>query len=189
MENPWSSQNGGYGQILPETIRMPRIPDMANAAAIQGYGVRKIGKIPKRRVHNAKHPGFQKVAQKIARKEHLPIDRARAILAASSRKRLGGIVTLYWPDGSIKSDCFGSYPRGSKMPGSKKKPAKPGTLAELLEKQYSTNRLQGGGKKKRGRGFDGEYDAVAPIDRTMWNSQRRSRVNTGHTSLSNTGFY
>lgn len=33
-----------------------------------------------------KHPGFKKVAERIARKEHLPLDRARAILASASRK-------------------------------------------------------------------------------------------------------
>lgn len=32
-----------------------------------------------------KHPGFRAVAEKIAAREHLPIARARAILAASSR--------------------------------------------------------------------------------------------------------
>lgn len=33
-----------------------------------------------------KHPGFKKVAQSIARKQGVPIKRARAILAASTRK-------------------------------------------------------------------------------------------------------
>jgi hypothetical protein len=34
---------------------------------------------------SAAHPGFQAVANKIAGKEHLPIERARAIVAASAR--------------------------------------------------------------------------------------------------------
>ncbi len=32
-----------------------------------------------------KHPGFERVAEKISKKEHLPMERADAILAASSR--------------------------------------------------------------------------------------------------------
>lgn len=49
-----------------------------------------IGKIPKRPRHSEIHPGFKKVAQRIARKEHIPIERADAILAASTRKHLEG---------------------------------------------------------------------------------------------------
>jgi hypothetical protein len=49
-----------------------------------------IGRLPKDKVHNKKHPGFKKVAQKIARKEHIPIERANAILAASTRRHLEG---------------------------------------------------------------------------------------------------
>lgn len=33
-----------------------------------------------------KHPGFKKVAQKIARKQHIPLEQARRILAAATRK-------------------------------------------------------------------------------------------------------
>ncbi|MEM5776911.1 MAG: hypothetical protein QXJ06_00495 [Candidatus Aenigmatarchaeota archaeon] len=33
-----------------------------------------------------KHPGFKKVAQKIARKQGIPIKQARAILASATRK-------------------------------------------------------------------------------------------------------
>lgn len=49
-----------------------------------------IGQIPKDKRHSKKHPGFHKVAEKIARKEHLPIERANAILAASTRRHLEG---------------------------------------------------------------------------------------------------
>lgn len=35
---------------------------------------------------SAKHPGFQKTAQKIARKEGVSVERASAILASSARK-------------------------------------------------------------------------------------------------------
>jgi hypothetical protein len=177
------------------------MPDMANAAMIEGYGLRK---------HRKKKGGTEDVrdspeywtemekqygkaeAAKQKRMHHrgkrlkpvvheMPVD----IPASPSRRKKGGIVTVLWPDGSIKSDCFGSYPQGTKWPGSKKKPAKPGTVGELIEKA-----MKGGSmKRKRGRGFDGEFDLVAPADRMLWNAQKRSRVNTGHTSLYNTGFY
>lgn len=33
-----------------------------------------------------KHPGFKKVAQKIAQKQHIPLENAKRILAAQTRK-------------------------------------------------------------------------------------------------------
>jgi hypothetical protein len=35
---------------------------------------------------SAKHPGFKKVASGIAKKEGIPVDRAKGILAAATRK-------------------------------------------------------------------------------------------------------
>lgn len=53
-----------------------------------------IGKIPKDKRHSKNHPGFKKVAQKIAKKEHIPLERANAILAASTRHHLEGGATI-----------------------------------------------------------------------------------------------
>jgi hypothetical protein len=84
---------------VPEYTKMMRraVQKMATHNSVLGnrglYTKGKgIGRIPKDKVHNAAHPGFQKVAQKIARKEGLPIARAKAILATSSRRRLQGGV-------------------------------------------------------------------------------------------------
>jgi hypothetical protein len=38
-----------------------------------------------RKSYSSKHPGFKRVAQSIARKQGIPIKRARAILAARTR--------------------------------------------------------------------------------------------------------
>jgi hypothetical protein len=65
----------------------------ANALDTIGGKLKKprIGRIPKDTMkHSGRHPGFKAVARKIARKEHLPIERANAILAASSRRARGG---------------------------------------------------------------------------------------------------
>jgi hypothetical protein len=51
----------------------------------------RIGRIPKDTMkHSGRHPGFKAVARKIAKKDHVPIERANAILAASSRRARGG---------------------------------------------------------------------------------------------------
>jgi hypothetical protein len=57
-----------------------------------------IGRLPQDKARSKNHPGFKKVAQKIAKKEHIPIDRANAILAASTRKHLNGGDVLTRPE-------------------------------------------------------------------------------------------
>jgi hypothetical protein len=169
----------GCGRLHHKTAG---VVDMANAAAIQGYGMggktKSIGRIPKDRVHNAAHPGFETIARKIARKEGLPMDRARAILAASTRRRLSkrgaAVDPALVPHLLRDIDVWGKKVAGAKP---------------LIRYGIETRPQRGRGSRKRGRGFDGEFDAVAPIDRSLWNAQKRSRVNTGHTSLVNTGFY
>lgn len=45
-------------------------------------------------------------------------------------------------------------------------------------------------RKKRGGGaFDDEYDRVDPIDRALWNRQKRAGVSTGRSTLPNRGSY
>lgn len=68
---------------------------------------RSVGTIPTDKRHSKNHPGFKKVAQRIAKKEHIPIARANAILATSTRKRLTGGTTLgdYMPKlGDLSGD-------------------------------------------------------------------------------------
>lgn len=41
---------------------------------------------PKKQHEKREHPGFEKVAQGIARKQGVPVDRAEAMLAAGTRR-------------------------------------------------------------------------------------------------------
>lgn len=50
-------------------------------------------------------------------------------------------------------------------------------------------KFTGWDKKKGGGAFDSEFDRVDPIDRALWNRQKRARVSAGHSSMPNRGFY
>jgi hypothetical protein len=90
----------------------------------------------------------------------------------------GGIINTYWPDGSLKSDCHGSYPKGAKRPGEKYIPqqlkkATPEQLRNLFRKKAgcvdnaNAAHIEGYGMRKRKRGGSsiwdepGEYHAPA----------------------------
>lgn len=59
-----------------------------------------------RRGGSASHPGFAKVAAKIARKEHLPMARAKAILAASTRRDSGMAHKMNPRLNRVRGGCF-----------------------------------------------------------------------------------
>jgi hypothetical protein len=88
----WRRQKGGKGAEGRGFL------SMINA---RGHG---IGRIPRDVRHSKTHPGFHKIAERIARKEHLPIARANAILAASTRRHLQG--------SGFMSDFLGGFGKG-----------------------------------------------------------------------------
>lgn len=55
---------------------MPMPPQLAAAAE---------RRMQRKNNQNSKHPGFDKVAQSIASRENIPLEKAKAILAAKSR--------------------------------------------------------------------------------------------------------
>jgi hypothetical protein len=128
------------------------MPDMANAAMIEGYGLRK---------HRKKKGGTEDVRD--SPEYWTEMEKQYGKAEAAKQKRM--------------------HHRGKRL--------KPVVHEMPIDIPASPSRRKKGGsmKRKRGRGFDGEFDLVAPADRMMWNAQKRSRVNTGHTSLYNTGFY
>lgn len=93
----------------------------ANALDIVGGKVKKqrVGRIPKDTMaHSGRHPGFKAVARKIARTEGVPIERASAILAASSRRRraMGGAAG---PVGDVMGRVLASMPTESQVFGNR----------------------------------------------------------------------
>jgi hypothetical protein len=88
------SQFAPGGERVVKRMAPRNAVDGANALDIVGGKAkrqRRVGRIPKDTMaHSGRHPGFKAVARKIARKEGVPVERASAILAASSRKRLVG---------------------------------------------------------------------------------------------------
>lgn len=86
----------------------------ANALDIVGGEAKRqrVGKIPKDTMaHSGRHPGFKAVARKIARNEGVPVERASAMLAASSRKRLTG--------GTVDGRVLASMPTESQVFGNR----------------------------------------------------------------------
>jgi hypothetical protein len=163
-----------------------------------------IGKFARKVVTPSNLKKVLKIASQVAPiiAEHAPekwrpqLKTASDILGAA-HSVVGGKVEEEWnPSGAVdggykkingkwyQNTIAGLRPIRGEPPGYKKDTLNPAMLAAMKARR-------GGGKHKRKGGsiFDTEFDRVDPIDRTLWNKQKRTRVSTGHASLSNSGFY
>ena len=106
------------GSLTPKAKRVikrmaPINGVLGNSALPQTGG--KIGRIPKDRVHNAAHPGFKAIAKRMSLKEGVPIEEANAMLAASTRRRMGGDVLNKLPIQSFSVTNKGARERSASV--------------------------------------------------------------------------